>query len=1226
MRRRPETIRDANPRRSGASASPGLRASLVWISIVVIFLIFGCSSSAHTQTLTFGGFQGEISYTNINTGPSSAAANQVSVAVGHFQHSSASSSVLDLAVADAANSTVEIWFGNGDGTFQRPSGSQIYSLPPLTSIYPNAPPSSVEPTSISVTGNTQIAAADLTSDTGASGYDDVVLANFQGPGTITVLKNNRDGSGTFTASLLPAEVPEGTNDISYVTTGGGSVSLAIGDFNGDGVPDLVVGNSNTNYGGSIDVVLNNCSGAGAYNFCAPVSYNAGLQIVGVAAAPLRKSNTTYQDIVATDGANVYVLLNDEKTGTFPCAASSTCQTTLMSSYNNAISGLIAEDVNDDGYPDVVVEDQYGDPAVMLNNGSGGLGTPSTPLPVNFAAAAGVFNSANPDYPGLVLLANGGITYLPNTTSTPGGSVSFGTPAVIGPFTSKFDIGAALATGGFNGDGNLDVVAVTGSELHVALGNGNGTFQTTPSYLESLADPSETTKNASTSIAAIAVGDLHGTTNGAMDTVSADVGSANTEYPNAVTSLIVRLANANGTLQAGTVIFQEPVTTAQFNSIVLGNYGGAGFQPGGDGAMDIAAVTTTGEIYIFQNKNGNGSFTEAADSPVVTGFSSLTGAVAGDFAGNGSPTDIAAIGPVANADNYSGVPQSGSVIVILGSGNGSFVQNGDGGYGTQYQGTENSSASSLTTFVNPAQLAVGSLGSSGYPDIVVADSGQTYPTQAGGGVWVLRNQGSGTFSTDPLQVSATSAQCCGSLTAGPSMIALGHLFGTPYFDIVAATTPGSDQFLEVLENNGSYTFPIASTATTIYPFGGELAVADVNHDNAPDVLVFNGDTVQALLNTTNEPSVMASSGILLPWDPSWSTGPSPSLTFTGAQPPLFAVGYSASNPAAPNAVAGDAQPAVDVLLNGANGSGTQTLDISPATLPAGIVGQAYSQTLTATGGSGTGYTWDVFSGTALSAAGLSLSSGGVITGTPTTAEKAASVSIQVTDSQGNLGSVAYSLTVYPALSISPASLPTGAAGVAYSETLRATGGSGTGYTWSVTTGSAGLAALGLHLSAAGIISGIPVAGQASFTVKVADSVGNSTTTMYQLIVTAFVNIPTKTLLSSSTVASSAGHPIVLRATVTTSVPGTPTGSVMFYDGATVLGTETLTNGVAVYSTSALHNGANAIKAVYTPTPGTHEFLTSTSATLDITIGGFGPGFSSNGNANPGPVKAPRSPSP
>lgn len=49
MRRRTITIREAKAGRRAAAASPGLRASLVWISIVAVLLIFGCSS-AHAQS------------------------------------------------------------------------------------------------------------------------------------------------------------------------------------------------------------------------------------------------------------------------------------------------------------------------------------------------------------------------------------------------------------------------------------------------------------------------------------------------------------------------------------------------------------------------------------------------------------------------------------------------------------------------------------------------------------------------------------------------------------------------------------------------------------------------------------------------------------------------------------------------------------------------------------------------------------------------------------------------------------------------------------------------------------------------------------------------------------------------------------------------------------------------------------------------------------------------
>jgi hypothetical protein len=45
------------------------------------------------------------------------------------------------------------------------------------------------------------------------------------------------------------------------------------------------------------------------------------------------------------------------------------------------------------------------------------------------------------------------------------------------------------------------------------------------------------------------------------------------------------------------------------------------------------------------------------------------------------------------------------------------------------------------------------------------------------------------------------------------------------------------------------------------------------------------------------------------------------------------------------------------------------------------------------------------------------------------------------------------------------------------------------------------------------------------------------------------------------------------------PSAATGSVSFYDGSTLLGTGTLSGGVASFSTSSLARGTHSIKAVY-----------------------------------------------
>lgn len=78
-----------------------------------------------------------------------------------------------------------------------------------------------------------------------------------------------------------------------------------------------------------------------------------------------------------------------------------------------------------------------------------------------------------------------------------------------------------------------------------------------------------------------------------------------------------------------------------------------------------------------------------------------------------------------------------------------------------------------------------------------------------------------------------------------------------------------------------------------------------------------------------------------------------------------------------------------------GDGFAPLMIETATLPPAVVGQAYSTTLTASGGDGV-YTWSLPQGSPPD--GLSLSVSGTISGTPTTAG-AESLLVQVNSGNG-----------------------------------------------------------------------------------------------------------------------------------------------------------------------------------------------------------------------------------
>jgi hypothetical protein len=97
--------------------------------------------------------------------------------------------------------------------------------------------------------------------------------------------------------------------------------------------------------------------------------------------------------------------------------------------------------------------------------------------------------------------------------------------------------------------------------------------------------------------------------------------------------------------------------------------------------------------------------------------------------------------------------------------------------------------------------------------------------------------------------------------------------------------------------------------------------------------------------------------------------------------------------------------------------------------------------------------------------------------------------------------------------------------------------------------------------------------------------------------------TTTTLSSSANPSSVGQPVTFTAIVGVVAPGagTPTGTVTFKDGNTVLGTASLqvVNGVvqAIFTTSSLTKGKHTITAVYS---GDADFLSSTSASLTQTV--------------------------
>ncbi len=183
--------------------------------------------------------------------------------------------------------------------------------------------------------------------------------------------------------------------------------------------------------------------------------------------------------------------------------------------------------------------------------------------------------------------------------------------------------------------------------------------------------------------------------------------------------------------------------------------------------------------------------------------------------------------------------------------------------------------------------------------------------------------------------------------------------------------------------------------------------------------------------------------------------------------------------------------------------------TPATLNGGSVAAAYSQTLAATGGLPP-YSWSVVSGTLPS--GVTLSGAGVIAGSPT-APGTFTFTVRVTDSAAVTASQQFTITVATGLIISSAAtLPGAVVGAAYSQTLRAAGGTAP-YTWTLVTGSL---PMGLSLAGSGVISGTPTAfGTSSFTAQVTDSASHQTSKQMSITVEVQPSITTSSLPNGAT---------------------------------------------------------------------------------------------------------------
>jgi uncharacterized protein with beta-barrel porin domain len=277
----------------------------------------------------------------------------------------------------------------------------------------------------------------------------------------------------------------------------------------------------------------------------------------------------------------------------------------------------------------------------------------------------------------------------------------------------------------------------------------------------------------------------------------------------------------------------------------------------------------------------------------------------------------------------------------------------------------------------------------------------------------------------------------------------------------------------------------------------------------------------------------------------------------------------------------------------NGSGTSspatisitvsapTISVSPSVLSAFIAGSAYSQTISATGGTAP-YTYAITAGSL--PAGLSLNtSTGVISGTPTN-PGAYNFTVTATDDNSVTSSRSYSGTVAAAtIIVSPTTLSTLTVGTAFSNTLSASGGTAP-YTFAITGGTL---PVGVSLSLGGVLSGTPTsAGTYNFTVTGTDA--NNTTGSRAYSVTVSSNPPVAGAVSTTVAANSSANPITLNlsggAATSVAVSSAPS-----HGSATASGTS------IIYTPTAGYSGADSFTYTATNASGT-----SSPATVSLTV--------------------------